>query len=137
MASIENIRYIEIPDFEVRCSEYNKETKETRISSYKVLKAYGVMGVKPNWVQLVVHRPLADQSYRSAGSVNSMIPKEETWVVCERETTSLAWRPIEASDGRGNGYKVRSRDEAVMFALEKLERVGKEKVLNQLKIMSP
>ena len=143
MANIEKISYVELDDFEVRTDNYNKETKKNDIIEYMpVSKAYAVLGVKPNWLQIVVHRAHEDYKMTSRksnidGIVEALanpkiFKKDSIWVVSEMNTTGAIFIGIDVEDDNGKQLRVRSREDAVLFALESIERHGKESVLGSM-----
>ena len=145
MANIEKISYVELDDFEVRTDNYNKETKKNDIIEYMpVSKAYAVLGVKPNWLQIVVHRAHEDYKMKSRKSsvdgisealANPKIFKKDSiWVVSEMNTTAAILIGVGIEDENGKEIRVRSREDAVLFALEHIEKYGKESVVNSMSL---
>ena len=123
MASIENVEYVELEEgFDVNIMSFNEKSRKNDIPSKEnIPKAYAVLGVKPNWLQLVVHRPLASAKEQS------------TWIVSERESGSVIMSQKYVPKEERKKYKIRTKDEAVLFALERMERIGKDEIIKQMK----
>ena len=111
IGNIDNISFVKIDDFEIDIARYNPDTKKHDIYDKELAShAFAVLGVKPNWIQLVVHRPIHGKRY-----------KRTEWVVSERETSCIVYR-------NGSNTSV-TKEEAVLYALAKLEKNGKENVM--------
>ena len=97
---------------------YNEETRTFKHDT-KEIKAYAVLGVKPNWIQLVVHRPLGNQFAKNS------------WVVCEEETSHIIF--AQPAGLISTDKKAPDRKSAVIHALEKMEKAGKQAVMEAIK----
>ncbi len=123
VASIENIEYVKLEEgFDVNIMNFNEKSGKNDIQSKEnIPNAHAVLGVKPNWVQLVVHRPL--ESAKDQG----------TWIVSERESGSVIMSQKYVPKEEKKQYRIRTKDEAVLFALERIERIGKDEIVKQMK----
>ena len=123
MASISDIEYVKLEEgFDVNIMNFNEKSGKNDIQSKEnIPNAHAVLGVKPNWVQLVVHRPL--ESAKEQG----------TWIVSERESGAVIMSQKYVPKEEKTKYKIRTKDEAVLFALERIERIGKDEIIKQMK----